>query len=120
VGSEELRGGAVETVLIVILSAFAGLLGTALVWPQIHALERARSAAKEQGLRLAAVAERLARFVWSVALAIGVLANHLAGPRELDATRALVIAGTLGILGQCARAWGVRSAAAPMTPLPYR
>jgi hypothetical protein len=119
-GNGDLTGGGLETVVIATLSAFVGLLGTALVLPQIHALERARSATKEQGARLAALAERLALFTWSVALGIGVIANDLARPREIDATRALVIVGTLGIIGQCGRALGVRAAVAPMTRLPYR
>ncbi len=115
-----LGGGADETVMVAFLSSFVGLLGTALLWPQIQVLARARDATTERDARVAALAEWLALSVWGVALGVALLANGLATVREHGATWPLVLVGTLGLLGQCLRAAGIRGAVARGAPAPYR
>jgi hypothetical protein len=115
----ELDGGVAETLVIAILSAFAGLVGTVLLLPQIRALERARFVTKEP-VGLVTLADRLALLTWAAALGIGVVALVLARVREVDGAVALVTVATVGFLALCARVWRVRDAVAPMSSTPYR
>ena len=118
-----LGGGLGETLQIAAFSALAGLLGTALLLPQIRVLGRARaSSASEGGANpaLAALAERLGLLTWAVALAIGVLASVLAGSREVEGAVVLAVVGATGLAGQVLRAFWGRSREVVTTPAPYR
>jgi hypothetical protein len=116
----ELGGGVAETVLIAILSAFAGLVGTALILPQVRALERARASAEEADARVSMVAERLALATWATALALAGIAFVVARARELDGMRVLVAVAALGFLAQCARVRRARSGVVSAASAPYR
>jgi hypothetical protein len=120
IAGTDLGGGVSEMVAIALFSAIAGFIGTGLLLPQVVVLARAGEAPEGAIARLAGLAERLAVFVWGVAFGLAALTCVLARPRELDAAVALLVAGVLGLGGQCVRAWQARGSAGPLTLGPYR
>jgi hypothetical protein len=117
----DLGGGVPETVAVALLSGLAGLLGTAIVLPQVLLVERAREGAGDGGSRLMRAAFRLAVIAWATAFTIASLATLLARREEGAATAVLVVACALGVAGQAARARLASESVTRVAPAaPYR
>jgi len=115
-----LGGGAAEVVAVALFSGLAGLLGAALLLPQVVVVVRARAAARDAGMKLAQTAARLAVVMWGVALAVAVVACALAHEAELGTAATLAAAAALGLAGQGVCAWLAREPGLQPAPAPYR
>jgi uncharacterized membrane protein YqjE len=115
-----LGGSRAEVVAVAILSGLAGLLGAALLLPQVIVLIRARADMRDDGARLAQTAARLAVAVWGVALGIAGLACALARETELWTSAVLGTAAALGLTGQGVCVWLARQPVLQPVPAPYR
>ena len=115
-----LGGSRAEVVAVAILSGLAGLLGAALLLPQVIVLIRARADMRDDGARLAQPAARLAVAVWGVALGIAGLACALARETELWTSAVLGTAAALGLTGQGVCVWLARQPVLQPVPAPYR
>jgi hypothetical protein len=115
-----LGGGVAEVVAVAVLSGLAGLLGAALLLPQVMVVVRARAAARDAGVQLALTAARLAVAVWGIALGLSVLACGLARGTELGTSATLVAVAALGLSGQGLCAWLARQPVLQPAAAPYR
>jgi hypothetical protein len=115
-----LGGGGAELVAVTLLSGLAGLLGAALLLPQVIVVVRARAAMRDGGAQLAQTAARLAVAMWGIALGVAVVACALARESELGTSAALAAEAALGLAGQGVCAWLARQPVLQPAPVPYR
>jgi hypothetical protein len=115
-----LGGGVAEAVAVAVLSAIAGILGTAIVLPQVNTLARARASDARSGAHVAHAAGALALRAWASALAIGALACALAAPGEVAAPAVIAALGALGLASQGAHAQLARESDLDVACGPYR
>jgi hypothetical protein len=124
-----LGGGVPEIVAVASLSAFAGLLGAAVLVPQVLVIARARGEdcgggeggeAGHAGARLARLADRLARATWGLACVLAGAAYVVARPGEIATASALAAVTVAGLAAQIARAGLGRAGPASVPAAPYR
>jgi hypothetical protein len=114
------HGDLAEIVAVAVLSAAAGLLGAALLVPQIIVITRARSAPDDAAARLTRLASRLALATWAIAFAIAAASDLLASRREQAAASVLVALAAIGLCGQALRWWLSREPPMRLAAVPYR
>jgi len=115
-----LGGAGPEVVAVALLSGLAGLLGAALLLPQVIVVVRARAAMRDGGAQLAQTAARLAVAMWGIALGVTGVACALARETELGTSAALAAGAALGLAGQGVCAWLARQPVLQPAPAPYR
>lgn len=117
---EPLGGGPMEAVAVGLLTGLAGLLGTALLLPQIAAIARARAAADEDAARLTRIAERVTAATWAAALGIAAVSAIIAARDEVATATGLVIVAAIGFAAQVMKPRLARESLARAVALPYR
>lgn len=115
-----LGGDVMEVVAVAVLSGLAGLLGTALLLPQIVAIARAKWATGDDAARLSRLAVRLGQAAWAIAFVIAATSFLVArGPERIAASTLLLAAG-IGLCGQTVKLWLSREKPIALATLPYR
>jgi hypothetical protein len=115
-----LGGGGAELVAVALLSGLAGLVGAALLLPQVIVVVRARAAMRDGGAQLAQTAARLTVAVWGIAFGISGVACGLAQETEFGTSATIMAVAALGLTGQGLRAWLGRQPVLQQAPVPYR
>jgi hypothetical protein len=113
-------GDVMEVVAVAVLSGFAGLLGTALLLPQIVVITRAKAATDDAGAHLSRLAVRLAQAAWAIAFAIAATSFVIARGTERSATSTHLVAAGIGLFGQTVRVWLSREKPIALATVPYR
>jgi hypothetical protein len=115
-----LGGDVMEAVAVAVISGLAGLLGTALLLPQIVVIAHAKTASDDAAASLTRLAVRLAAATWAIAFAVGVLTDLIARGSERITARTLLIAAAVGLCSQAVR-WRLdRERPIRSSAVPYR
>jgi hypothetical protein len=107
--------GPVEPLAVGVLSAFAGLMGSMVLLPQVWLLARARD--RDDGAAIARVARGLAVTAWALAFVTSAVARLVA--RQPWAPAVLFVIASFGLLGQTLLLRRERALPMPVTG-PYR
>lgn len=114
-----LGGGLAEFVAVAVLSAMVGLVGVAIVLPQVNALACTREGDAQGGPHSAHAAGSLALRAWVTALGIGLLGLMWGDSR--GPSLAVVVLGALGLASHLVRERFARAGRVAFpAPLPYR